>query len=95
MIDFGRVPVWRLKSFDRASGDWLTFVNKMAGMCEMGRPRPPNKEVEAAVVDAELRGWVCRPLGHWGRLFCPKADQDGCQIGVFSKPKSADNKVCG
>jgi hypothetical protein len=30
-------------------------------------------------------------MGHWGRLFCPHADQDGCQIGVNGTPRNADD----
>jgi hypothetical protein len=56
----------------------------------MARPRHPNKEVEAAVADAEARGWTVRMLGHWGRLFCPRAGRDGCQVGVNGTPRDAD-----
>jgi hypothetical protein len=54
------------------------------------RPRHPNKEVEAAVVYAESRDWSFRKMGHWGRLFCPRADRDGCQVGVNSTPRDGD-----
>ena len=61
----------------------------------MARPRHPNKEVEDAVAYAEARHWpqhdFGRALGHWGRLFCPHADRDGCQVGIFSTPKNAGN----
>jgi len=57
----------------------------------MARPRHPNKEVEDAVAYAEARRWTWRALGHWGRLFCPHADRDGCQVGVFGTPKNAGN----
>ena len=57
----------------------------------MSRPKHPNKEVEAAVADAESKGWVWRKMGHWGRLFCPHANRDGCQIGVSGTPKNPDN----
>ena len=57
----------------------------------MARSRHPNKEVEAAVVYAESRGWTVRKMGHWGRLFCPHADREGCQVGVFSTPRDGDN----
>ena len=56
----------------------------------MSRPRHTNKEVEAAVADAEKRNWTFRPLGHWGRLFCPFADRDGCQVGVNGTPKDPE-----
>ena len=57
----------------------------------MARPRHPNKEVEEAVAYAESLRWTWRALGHWGRLFCPHADRDGCQVGIFSTPKNAGN----
>lgn len=56
----------------------------------MSRPRHPSKEVEAAVAEAEARGWTFRPLGHWGRLFCPQADRDGCQVGVNGTPRDPE-----
>lgn len=55
------------------------------------RPRHPSKEVEDAVADAESRGWTWRKQGHWGRLYCPHADRDGCQVGVSGTPKNAGN----
>lgn len=57
----------------------------------MARPRHPNKEVEDAVAYAESQGWSFRKQGHWGRLYCAKADRDGCQVGVNGTPKNADN----
>lgn len=56
----------------------------------MSRSRHPNKEVEAAVVYAESRGWTFRKMGHWGRLFCSRADRDGCQVGVNGTPRDGD-----
>jgi hypothetical protein len=29
-------------------------------------------------------------MGHWGRLFCPHADRDGCQVGVYGTPRDGD-----
>jgi len=55
------------------------------------RPRHPNKEVEEAVASAESKGWTWRKLGHWGRLFCPHADRDGCQVGINGTPQNAGN----
>jgi hypothetical protein len=55
------------------------------------RPRHPNKEVEAAVAAAEAKGWRWRSMGHWGRLFCPHADRDGCQVGVNGTPRNAED----
>ena len=56
----------------------------------MARSRHPNKEIEAAVAYAESLGWKVREMGHWGRLFCPHADRDGCQIGVSGTPRNSD-----
>ena len=57
----------------------------------MARSKHPKPEVEEAVHYAESKNWTVRKMGHWGRLFCPKADQDGCQVGVFGTPKNAGN----
>lgn len=54
------------------------------------RSRHPNKEVEAAVAYAEARNWTFRKMGHWGRLFCPQADRDGCQVAVNSTPRNPE-----
>lgn len=56
----------------------------------MARARHPHKEVEAAVSEAEAKGWTLKAQGHWGRLYCPQADRDGCQIGVNGTPKNAE-----
>ena len=53
----------------------------------MARARHPNKEVEAAVSEAEAKGWTLKSQGHWGRLYCPHADRDGCQVGVNGTPR--------
>lgn len=55
------------------------------------RSRHPNKEVEAAIAAAEADGWTLRKMGHWGRLFCPHANRDGCQVGVNGTPKDPEN----
>lgn len=54
------------------------------------RSRHPNKEVEAAVAYAEMKNWTLRKMGHWGRLFCPHADRDGCQVTVNGTPRNPD-----
>ena len=54
----------------------------------MGRPRHPNKHIEAAIRYAESLGW-CVELsnGHaWGRLFCPREARGGCKKSVWSTP---------
>lgn len=56
----------------------------------MARPRHPIKEVEEAVRYAESQGWRWQRKGHWGRLYCPHADRDGCQVGVYGTPRNAD-----
>jgi len=55
------------------------------------RSRHPNKEVEAAVASAESKGWTWRKQGHWGRLYCPHGERDGCQVGVNGTPKNPEN----
>jgi hypothetical protein len=55
----------------------------------MARPKHPKPEVEEAVQYAESKNWTLKKMGHWGRLFCPQADRDGCQVGVFGMPRSA------
>jgi hypothetical protein len=56
-----------------------------------GRPKHPKKEVEEVVAYAEAKNWRWRKMGHWGRLFCPHADRDGCRFGVNGTPKNAGN----
>ena len=57
------------------------------------RPRHPNKEIEAAVAFAEAKDWSWRKAhGHaWARLLCPRHDREGCQVSVWSTPKSPEN----
>jgi len=59
----------------------------------MGRPRHPNKHIEAAVQYAERLGWqVVMSNDHaWGRLFCPKSTTSGCIISVWSTPRKPQN----
>ncbi|WP_274424880.1 hypothetical protein [Chelativorans sp. YIM 93263] len=54
----------------------------------MRRPRHPNKDIEEAVAYAESKGWTWRKQGHWGRLYCPFADREGCQVGVNGTPRN-------
>jgi hypothetical protein len=62
-------------------------------MANGGRPRHPNKEIEAAIRYAEARGWVCtKAHGHahaWGQLRCPLGQRGGCRYSVWSTPTSA------
>lgn len=57
------------------------------------RPRHPNKEIEAAVVYAEARGWSWFKVnGHaWGKLYCGHHDREGCKIFIWSTPRNAQN----
>ena len=67
----------------------LTTVNRLSMFGAVdGRPRHPDKEVEAAVQYAESQGWRVRMMGHWGRILCPHAGRDGCQFGVNSTPRN-------
>jgi hypothetical protein len=54
------------------------------------RPRHPNKDIEAAVQDAEAAGWTwTKGKGHcWGRLWCPHGQRGGCQMSVWSTPRN-------
>ena len=56
----------------------------------MGRPRHPDKHIEAAIHYAESLGWkVVLSNGHaWGRLFCPKSTRQGCIVSVWSTPRN-------
>ena len=54
----------------------------------VARPAHPDKDIEAAVAEAEARGWRWRRMGHWCRMFCPHADRDGCQFGVNGTPRN-------
>lgn len=61
----------------------------------MRRPRHPSKEIEAAICELEALGWRYRSAGGsahcWGRLLCPRHDRTGCQISIWSTPRSPDN----
>lgn len=55
----------------------------------MTRPRHPEKEVEAVVAYAESKGWRWQAGAHWARMFCPRANRDGCRVSVFGTPRDA------
>ena len=59
----------------------------------MPRSRHPNKEIEAAIREAESSGWTVEmSSGHaWGHLYCPKNDPDGCIVSIWSTPRSNQN----
>lgn len=62
----------------------------MCGSDGVSQKKHPNKEVAESVAYAVGRGWKLRYLGHWGRLFCPCADRDGCQVCVNGTPKNPE-----
>lgn len=59
------------------------------------RPRHPNKEIESAIRSAESAGWKVVKAGKsahaWGRLLCEEESRQGCQISIWSTPRSPDN----
>jgi hypothetical protein len=61
----------------------------------MIRPRHPDKDIEAAVAELEALGWAFKAAGRsahcWGRLRCPHHDRSGCQVSVWSTPRSPGN----
>ena len=61
----------------------------------MTRPRHPNKEIEAVIREAEASGWRVVKAGKsahaWGRLLCQEGSRQGCQISIWSTPRSPEN----
>jgi hypothetical protein len=59
----------------------------------LARPRHPNKHIEAAVVEAERRGfWIRISAGHaWGVLFCPYSARGSCKMSILSTPRNPQN----
>ena len=57
-----------------------------------GRPRHPNKHIEAALQYAASNGWtVEKRKGHaWGRMYCRHADRGGCIDSIYSTPKNPE-----
>jgi hypothetical protein len=57
--------------------------------------RHPNKHIHEAICYALDRGWTFRksaPRAHaFGRLYCPANVGGGCQISVYSTPRSPEN----
>jgi hypothetical protein len=58
------------------------------------RPKHPNKEIEAAICEAEALGWRYKKAGNsahaWGRLLCAANVRDGCILSIWSTPKSGE-----
>lgn len=60
----------------------------------MSRARHPKKEVEAALAELEDAGWAVVPTasGHrWGVARCAESGRSGCQVSIWSTPRSPDN----
>lgn len=59
----------------------------------MGRSRHPNKEIEAAIREAEARGWRVQAGGShaWGFLLCTEQSREGCRVTVYSTPRNPEN----
>ena len=62
----------------------------------MSRAKHPNKDVEAAIQNAEDHGWIVKKGGHWGFLYCPFNNAEcrcgtRCKAGIWSSPKNPGN----
>ena len=59
----------------------------------MPRPTHPNKEIEAALREAEARGWtVQKRSGHaWAVMMCPHHERGACRASIWSTPRNAEN----
>ncbi|SOB78060.1 hypothetical protein SAMN04488490_3906 [Marinobacter sp. LV10R510-11A] len=64
----------------------------------MRRKRHTDKDIEAAIAYAEIKGWrIEMRNGHaWGRMYCPFNDSqcrcgDFCVASIWSTPRSAGN----
>ncbi len=61
----------------------------------MPRRRHSKPEIEAALVEAEARGWRIEPSGGhakcWGVALCPEATRKGCRMSIQSTPRNAQN----
>ena len=56
------------------------------------RPKHANKEIEAAIQEAESKGWRYKATGNsahaWGRLLCPFESREGCMMSIWSTPRN-------
>jgi hypothetical protein len=60
----------------------------------MPRARHPKKDVEAALAELEDAGWTVTSTasGHrWGVARCAESSRSGCQISIWSTPRSPEN----
>lgn len=55
--------------------------------------RHKDKDIQAAVEYAQLRGWRLFVGGShaWGFLNCPHEERDGCRISIWSTPRNPTN----
>jgi len=61
----------------------------------MARKRHLNKEIEAAIAAAEVKGWRTISAGKsahcWGKLYCKEESREGCKLSVWSTPKNTSD----
>ena len=72
----------------------LTFVNSLLSIrCKDGLRGQGTliRKLRLPFHPQNPKGWTWRKQGHWGRLYCPHADRDGCQVGVWSTPKNPED----
>ncbi len=62
-----------------------------------GRPKHPDKDIEAAVQYAASKNWTwTKAKSHaWGQLWCPLRARDGHRTSVNSTPKNGRNHADG
>lgn len=56
----------------------------------MGRPRHPDKDIEAAIQYALAKGWrIVLSSGHaWAKMYCVGAGRGACVHSVYSTPRN-------
>jgi hypothetical protein len=66
---------------------------KAASTVAPRRAKHPKREVDAAVKQLFEAKWTFRKGGGhaWGVFQCPEDSREGCQISVWSTPKSPEN----
>lgn len=72
----------------------LTDDNSLLENVNMTRRRHPRGEIEDALEYAEQKGWDVMPTssGHrWGVMRCREHSREGCQISIWSTPRSTGN----
>ena len=72
----------------------LPYSNAPLYYPNMPRGRHPKKEIEAALRDAEARGWavaIAATAHRWGVMTCPEESRAGCRSSIWSTPRNAGN----